>query len=79
MMEKEPMYGNLEYKQLSLRATLWEESGVKLLLRNFLTTFSITLEGNEFLLDVLVKVIYVKVKTSPSIIDFKYSVNQSAL
>ena len=29
MIEKGPMYGNLKYKQLSLRATLWEESGVK--------------------------------------------------
>ena len=29
MMEKGPMYGNLKYKQLSFRATLWEESEVK--------------------------------------------------
>ena len=29
MMENGPMYGNLKYKQLSFRATLWEESEVK--------------------------------------------------
>ena len=29
------MYGNLKYRQFSLRASLWEESEVKLLSRNF--------------------------------------------
>ena len=53
--ENGPMYGNLKYKQLFFRATLWEESGVKWLLRNFLTTSSKTLEGNNFLLYVLVR------------------------
>ena len=36
-MEIGPMHGNLKYKQFSLRASLWEESEVKLLSRNFLT------------------------------------------
>ena len=56
MMEKGLMNGYLKYKQLSLlRAALGEKSGVKLLLKNFILTFSMTSGGNKFLLDVLVR------------------------
>ena len=65
------MHSNLKYKRFSLGAALWEESEVKLLLRNFLITFSMTLEGNKFLLKGFSKVIFVKVKAIPSIINFK--------
>ena len=54
-MEKGPMYGNLKYKQFSQWAALWEELEVKLLLRNFLTTFLMALEENKFFLNVLVR------------------------
>ena len=56
MMEKGLMNGYLKYKQLSLlRAALGEKSGVKLLLKIFFLTFSMTSGGNKFLLDVLVR------------------------
>ena len=47
---------------------------------NFLTTLAMTLGGNKFLVNVLPgKVIYVKMKASPSIVDFKRSVYQRRL
>ena len=46
--EKGPMYGNLKHKQFFLRAALWEESEVKLLLRNFLTKFSMIYKQIRF-------------------------------
>ena len=39
-MEKGPMYGNIKYKLLSLRAALWKESGVTVL-------FKFTMEREE--------------------------------
>ena len=63
MMEKGLMNGYLKYKQLSLlRAALGEKSGVKLLLKNFFLTFSMTSGGNKFLLDVLVRLFMLLMK-----------------
>ena len=54
--------------QLSLRAVLREESEMKLLLRNRLTAFSMTLEGNEFLLNVLARLFMPRWKQTQAVL-----------
>ena len=73
VIEQGPMYVNLKYEQLSIRVAPWEESEMKWLLRTFFNNILDDVRREQIPPWCFGKVIYIKMKASPSALILNYS------